>query len=79
MGRRPVNRLRNCGRLEIKVTIRETTLKRLASTDFKAGVLNEHFAVTRFALLDTIKEGVAGAWWPEMKAAWGERLTTSWL
>ncbi|RZR80112.1 hypothetical protein BHM03_00006038 [Ensete ventricosum] len=29
-------------------------------------------SVTRFALLDTIKEAVPEMWCPEMKAAWGE-------
>ncbi|RWW85696.1 hypothetical protein BHE74_00005610 [Ensete ventricosum] len=55
-----------------KVTVRETTLKRLGATHSKYGVVNEHFEVTRFALLDTIKEAVPEMWCPEMKAAWGE-------
>ncbi|URD85981.1 hypothetical protein MUK42_27801 [Musa troglodytarum] len=55
-----------------KITVRETTLKRLGANHFKYGVANEHFEVTRFALLDTIKEAVPDMWCPEMKAAWGE-------
>ncbi|CAD5193511.1 unnamed protein product [Musa acuminata subsp. malaccensis] len=55
-----------------KVTVKETTLKRLGASHFKYGVVNEHFEVTRFALLDTIKEAVPDMWCPEMKAAWGE-------
>ncbi|RRT68956.1 hypothetical protein B296_00011521, partial [Ensete ventricosum] len=65
MGCRPVNRLRNCGRLEIKVTIRETTLKRLASTDFKAGVLNEHFvAIHLFQAWVKVSGQNDGPVWP---------------
>ncbi|XP_038983626.1 hemoglobin-2-like [Phoenix dactylifera] len=55
-----------------KVTVRETTLKKLGASHFKSGVLDEHFEVTRFALLDTIKEAVPGMWSPEMKNAWAE-------
>ncbi|KAG1341789.1 non-symbiotic hemoglobin 1 [Cocos nucifera] len=55
-----------------KVTVRETTLKKLGATHFKSGVVNEHFEVTRFALLDTIKEAVPDMWSPKMKTAWAE-------
>ncbi|MQL97641.1 hypothetical protein Taro_030339 [Colocasia esculenta] len=55
-----------------KVTVRETTLKKLGASHFKSGVLDEHFEVTRFALLDTIKEAVQDMWCPEMKSAWSE-------
>nr|CAB3501526.1 unnamed protein product [Digitaria exilis] len=49
-----------------KVTVRETTLKRLGSSHFKYGV-------TRFALLETIKEALpADMWSLEMKNAWSE-------
>ncbi|KAM0897491.1 hypothetical protein ACQ4PT_022551 [Festuca glaucescens] len=41
-----------------KVTVRETTLKRLGGTHLKYGVADSHFEVTRFALLETIKEAV---------------------
>ncbi|XP_042423749.1 non-symbiotic hemoglobin 2-like [Zingiber officinale] len=53
-----------------KVTVRETTLKKLGATHFKYGIVNEHFEVTRFALLETIKDGVGEMWCPEMKEAW---------
>jgi hemoglobin-like flavoprotein len=56
-----------------KITVRETTLKRLGGTHLKYGVADGHFEVTRFALLETIKEAVpADMWCPEMKNAWGE-------
>ncbi|XP_072989118.1 anaerobic nitrite reductase HB1-like [Typha latifolia] len=55
-----------------KVTVKETTLKRLGATHHKAGVIDEHFEVVRFALLETIKEAVPDMWTPEMKNAWGE-------
>lgn len=56
-----------------EVTVRETTLKRLGATHFKYGVADGHYEVTRFALLETIKEAVpADMWGPEMKNAWGE-------
>ncbi|RDX94852.1 Hemoglobin-2 [Mucuna pruriens] len=55
-----------------KVTVRESNLKKLGATHFKAGVANEHYEVTKFALLDTIKEAVPDMWSPEMKNAWGE-------
>ncbi|KAL6867568.1 hypothetical protein ACP4OV_015592 [Aristida adscensionis] len=61
--------LRKAGR----VTVRDTTLKRLGATHLKYGVADGHFEVTRFALLDTIKEAVpADMWTPEMKDAWAE-------
>ncbi|KAK8564408.1 hypothetical protein V6N13_005367 [Hibiscus sabdariffa] len=55
-----------------KVTVRETTLKKLGATHFKYGVVDEHFEVTKFALLETIKEAVPEMWSAEMKNAWGE-------
>ncbi|KAK8485849.1 hypothetical protein V6N13_149665 [Hibiscus sabdariffa] len=55
-----------------KVTVRETTLKKLGGTHFKYGVVDEHFEVTKFALLETIKEAVPEMWSAEMKNAWGE-------
>ncbi|RLN15781.1 hypothetical protein C2845_PM02G32820 [Panicum miliaceum] len=69
-----------------KVTVRETTLKRLGATHFKYGVADGHFEailtvrvwtttmqVTRFALLETIKEALpADMWSLEMKNAWSE-------
>ncbi|KAK8477824.1 hypothetical protein V6N13_026068 [Hibiscus sabdariffa] len=61
-------RLRKAG----KVTVRETTLKKLGATHFKYGVVDEHFEVTKFALLETIKEAVPQMWSAEMNNAWGE-------
>ncbi|KAJ7967370.1 Non-symbiotic hemoglobin [Quillaja saponaria] len=55
-----------------KVTVRESNLKRLGASHFKSGVVDEHFEVTKFALLDTIKEAVPEMWSPAMKEAWGE-------
>ncbi|KAL5218313.1 hypothetical protein ABZP36_018997 [Zizania latifolia] len=56
-----------------KVTLRDTTLKRLGATHLKNGVGDAHFEVARFALLETIKEAVpADMWSPAMKSAWGE-------
>nr|prf hemoglobin I [Parasponia andersonii] len=54
-----------------KVTVKESDLKRIGAIHFKTGVVNEHFEVTRFALLETIKEAVPEMWSPEMKNAWG--------
>ncbi|KAL8137274.1 hypothetical protein V2J09_003275 [Rumex salicifolius] len=54
-----------------KVTVRESSLKRLGSTHFKYGVADEHFEVVRYALVEVIKEAVPEMWSPEMKAAWG--------
>ncbi|XP_050234460.1 non-symbiotic hemoglobin 1 [Mercurialis annua] len=55
-----------------KVTVRESSLKKLGAIHFKYGVVDEHFEVTKFALLETIKEAVAEIWSPNMKKAWGE-------
>ncbi|KAK9286251.1 hypothetical protein L1049_014638 [Liquidambar formosana] len=55
-----------------KVTVRESSLKELGATHFKYGVAGEHFEVTKFALLETIREAVPEMWSPEMKSAWGE-------
>ncbi|XP_006649689.1 non-symbiotic hemoglobin 3-like [Oryza brachyantha] len=61
--------LRNTG----KVTVGDTTLKRLGATHFKKGVSDAHFEVAKYALLETIKYGVpASMWSPAMKNAWGE-------
>ncbi|XP_068654474.1 anaerobic nitrite reductase Glb1-1 [Aristolochia californica] len=55
-----------------KPTVRESSLKDLGATHFKYGVVDEHFEVTKFALLETIKEAVPDMWSPEMKNAWAE-------
>ncbi|KAA0045947.1 plastid division protein PDV2 [Cucumis melo var. makuwa] len=51
---------------------KETTIKRLGATHLKYDVLDEHFEVTKFALLETIKEGIPEMWSVEMKGAWAE-------
>lgn len=55
-----------------KVTVRESNLKKLGATHFKAGVAPEHFEVTKLALLETVKKAVAEMWSDEMKNAWAE-------
>ncbi|KAK0582176.1 hypothetical protein LWI29_022374 [Acer saccharum] len=55
-----------------KATVRESTLKDLGATHLKYGVVDEHFEVTKYALLETIKEAVPEMWSPEMKNAWAE-------
>nr|ABN49927.1 hemoglobin [Myrica gale] len=55
-----------------KVTVTESSLKRIGDVHFKLQVVDEHYEVTRFALLETIKEAVPEMWSPEMKNAWGE-------
>ncbi|XP_034681514.1 hemoglobin-2 [Vitis riparia] len=55
-----------------KVTVRDSTLKKLGSVHYKSGVLDEHYEVTKFALLETIKEAVPEMWSPEMKNAWAQ-------
>ncbi|RDX94853.1 Non-symbiotic hemoglobin 1, partial [Mucuna pruriens] len=52
-----------------KVTVRESNLKKLGATHFKAGVAAQHFEVT---LLETIKEAVPEMWSEAMKNAWEE-------
>ncbi|XP_059651160.1 hemoglobin-2 [Cornus florida] len=55
-----------------KVNVKESTLKDLGSSHLKYGVVDEHYEVTKYALLETIKEAVPEMWCPEMKLAWGE-------
>ncbi|KAL7082690.1 hypothetical protein ACP275_14G116900 [Erythranthe tilingii] len=55
-----------------KVTIKDSTLRDLGTTHFKYGVADEHFEVTKYALLETIKEAVPEMWSPEMKSAWAD-------
>ncbi|TXG64477.1 hypothetical protein EZV62_011471 [Acer yangbiense] len=55
-----------------KATVRESTLKDLGASHLKYGVVDEHFEVTKYALLETIKEAVPEMWSPEMKNAWAE-------
>ncbi|XP_052193910.1 plastid division protein PDV2-like [Diospyros lotus] len=56
-----------------KVTVRDSSLKKLGAVHFRNGVVDEHFEVTKYALLETIKEAVGEIMWSvEMKNAWGE-------
>ncbi|KAG6410746.1 hypothetical protein SASPL_128814 [Salvia splendens] len=57
-------------RKEGKVVIRESTLTKLGTVHSKYGVVDEHFEVTKYALLETIEEAVGEIWSPEMKKAW---------
>ncbi|KAI0493899.1 hypothetical protein KFK09_024026 [Dendrobium nobile] len=52
-----------------KVTVRETTLKKIGIKQVKYGVLDKHFEVKRFALLEMIKVVVPPIWSLEMKTA----------
>ncbi|KAK2978359.1 hypothetical protein RJ640_016461, partial [Escallonia rubra] len=55
-----------------KASVKESSLIDLGATHFKYGVADEHFEVTKYALLETIKEAVPEMWSSEMKNAWGE-------
>ncbi|KAM7253465.1 hypothetical protein ACFE04_021619 [Oxalis oulophora] len=55
-----------------KVTVKESSLRDLGASHFKYGVADEHFEVTKFALLETIKEAIPEMWSENMKNAWGE-------
>ncbi|CAO2815109.1 unnamed protein product [Amaranthus hypochondriacus] len=55
-----------------KVTVKDSNLKDLGEVHFKYGVVDEHFEVVRFALLETIREAVPEMWSAEMKGAWTE-------
>ncbi|KAL9271486.1 Non-symbiotic hemoglobin 1-like protein [Drosera capensis] len=55
-----------------KATVGESRLKDLGDTHLKYGVVDEHFDVVRYALLETVKEAVPEMWSLEMKSAWGE-------
>ncbi|GMH02740.1 hypothetical protein Nepgr_004579 [Nepenthes gracilis] len=59
-------------RKEGKVTVREANLKDLGSKHLIYGVVDEHFEVLRYALLETVKEAVPEMWSLETKNAWGE-------
>ncbi|XP_072988283.1 anaerobic nitrite reductase HB1-like [Typha latifolia] len=54
-----------------KVSVANTTLKKLGATHFKAGITDVHFEVLKFALLETVKEAVPYMWSDELKDAWG--------
>ncbi|KAL9245030.1 hypothetical protein vseg_018729 [Gypsophila vaccaria] len=53
-----------------KVTVKDSNLKDLGELHFKYGVVDEHFEVVRFALLETIRDAVPEMWSEEMKEAW---------
>ncbi|XP_021731655.1 non-symbiotic hemoglobin 1-like [Chenopodium quinoa] len=55
-----------------KATVKDSNLKDLGELHYKYGVVDEHFEVVRFALLETIKEAVPEMWSSEMKEAWTE-------
>ncbi|XP_031482238.1 non-symbiotic hemoglobin 1 [Nymphaea colorata] len=55
-----------------KVTVRESSIKHLGVKHFQYGVVDEHFDVAKYALLETIKEGIPEMWSADMKNAWGE-------
>ncbi|XP_059281737.1 hemoglobin-2-like [Lycium ferocissimum] len=55
-----------------KVVLRDSTLKKIGATHLKYGVVDEHFEVTKYALLETIKEAIPEMWSVDMKNAWGE-------
>ncbi|KZV53386.1 non-symbiotic hemoglobin [Dorcoceras hygrometricum] len=55
-----------------KPVVKDSSLKDLGATHFTYGVVDEHFEVTKFALLETIKEAVPEMWSPEMRNAWAE-------
>lgn len=61
-------RLREAG----NVTVRDSNLKDLGAVHLTYGVVDEHFEVVKYALLETIKEAIPEIWSPEMKSAWGE-------
>uniref|UniRef100_F6I3X7 Globin domain-containing protein n=1 Tax=Vitis vinifera TaxID=29760 RepID=F6I3X7_VITVI len=44
--------------------MKDSTLKKLGVVHYKSGVLDEHYEVTKFALLETIKEAVPEMWSP---------------
>ncbi|XP_057837440.1 non-symbiotic hemoglobin 1 [Cryptomeria japonica] len=50
----------------------ESTLKELGTVHFKSGVVDEHFDVTKYALLETIKGAAPDLWSPQLKSAWEE-------
>ncbi|KAL3814170.1 hypothetical protein ACJIZ3_015438 [Penstemon smallii] len=53
-----------------KVVIRDSSLKKIGAVHFKYGVVDEHFEVTKYALLETIKDAMGSMWSTEMKKAW---------
>lgn len=56
-------------------TFSESNVKDMGKLHFKYGVLDEHFDVVKFCLLETIKDAVPDMWSLEMKTAWDEAYT----
>eukprot|EP00253_Pinus_taeda_P008093 PITA_08093 len=56
-------------------TFSESNVKDLGKSHFKYGVVDEHFDVVKFCLLETIKDAVPDIWSLEMKTAWDEAYT----
>ncbi|XP_057837441.1 non-symbiotic hemoglobin 1-like [Cryptomeria japonica] len=54
------------------IKVPESTLKELGAVHFKSGVVDEHYDVTKYALLRTIEEAVPDLWSPQLKSAWEE-------
>lgn len=57
------------------VTFPESNAKDMGKLHLTYGVLDEHFDVVKFCLLETIKDAVPDIWSPEMKIAWDEAYT----
>lgn len=56
-------------------TFSESNVKDLGKLHLKYGVVDEHFDVVKFCLLETIKDAVPYMWSLEMKTAWDEAYT----
>ncbi|RVW48424.1 Hemoglobin-2 [Vitis vinifera] len=62
-----------------KVTVRDSTLKKLGSVHYKSGILDEHYEVHivvikcyKVCIVGNNKEAVPEMWSPEMKNAWAQ-------
>ncbi|KAK4401584.1 Non-symbiotic hemoglobin 1 [Sesamum angolense] len=58
---------------KLKAHAKSVFVMKLGAVHLKYGVVDEHFEVTKYALLETIKEAVGGGesmWTREMKEAW---------
>lgn len=58
-----------------RATFSESNVKDMGKLHFKYGVVDEHFDVVKFCLLETIKDAVPDMWSLEMKIAWDEAYT----
>ncbi|KAJ4730397.1 Non-symbiotic hemoglobin [Rhynchospora pubera] len=59
--------LRKTGRVNMGAN---TSVQHLGAVHFKAGIGDVHFEILKFALLETIKEGLPYMWSEELKDAW---------